>query len=84
MKSRCIMEHFGNFFSKDLHMLEVNVPVRCVSSQFQRVVHLMSQKAWRIADLFSAVVQFCKLHEKEEEDGRSLSSSLFDWLLETL
>ncbi|XP_023255482.1 A-kinase anchor protein SPHKAP isoform X1 [Seriola lalandi dorsalis] len=54
-------------------------------AKFQRVVHLMSQKAWRIADLFSAVVQFCKLHEKEkeEEDGRSLSS-LFDWLLESL
>uniref|UniRef100_A0A7N8WPN0 SPHK1 interactor, AKAP domain containing n=1 Tax=Mastacembelus armatus TaxID=205130 RepID=A0A7N8WPN0_9TELE len=52
-------------------------------AKFQRVVHLMSQKAWRIADLFSAVVQFCKLHEKEEEEGSSLSS-LFDWLLETL
>ncbi|XP_074497869.1 A-kinase anchor protein SPHKAP isoform X2 [Sebastes fasciatus] len=52
-------------------------------AKFQRVVHLMSQKAWRIADLFSAVVQFCKLHEKEEEEGRSLSS-LFDWLLQTL
>ncbi|XP_029373692.1 A-kinase anchor protein SPHKAP [Echeneis naucrates] len=52
-------------------------------AKFQRVVHLMSQKAWRIADLFSAVVQFCKLHQREEEDGRSLSS-LFDWLLETL
>ncbi|KAM9853391.1 A-kinase anchor protein SPHKAP [Aulostomus maculatus] len=52
-------------------------------AKFQRVVHLMSQKSWRIADLFSAVVQFCKLHEKEEEEGRSLSS-LFDWLLENL
>uniref|UniRef100_A0A3Q3WHZ3 A-kinase anchor 110kDa C-terminal domain-containing protein n=1 Tax=Mola mola TaxID=94237 RepID=A0A3Q3WHZ3_MOLML len=54
-------------------------------AKFQRVVHLMSQKAWRIADLFGALVQFCKLHVKEEEenDGRSLSS-LFDWLLETL
>ncbi|XP_022048259.1 A-kinase anchor protein SPHKAP isoform X1 [Acanthochromis polyacanthus] len=52
--------------------------------KFQRVVHLMSQKSWRIADLFSAVVQFCKLAEKEEEAGRSLQSSLFDWLLETL
>ncbi|XP_070826980.1 A-kinase anchor protein SPHKAP isoform X1 [Chaetodon trifascialis] len=52
-------------------------------AKFLRVVHLMSQKAWRIADLFSAVVQFCKLHEKEEEEGRSLSS-LFDWLLESL
>uniref|UniRef100_A0A3P8TUI6 SPHK1 interactor, AKAP domain containing n=1 Tax=Amphiprion percula TaxID=161767 RepID=A0A3P8TUI6_AMPPE len=47
----------------------------------KRVVHLMSQKSWRIADLFSAVVQFCKLTEKEEEAGRSLQSSLFDWLL---
>ncbi|XP_062275587.1 A-kinase anchor protein SPHKAP [Scomber scombrus] len=52
-------------------------------AKFQRVVHRMSQKAWRIADLFSAVVQFCKLHEKEEKEGRSLSS-LFDWLLETV
>lgn len=57
--------------------------VMCLFSQFQRVVHLMSQKAWRIADLFSAVVQFCKLHEENEEEGKSLSS-LFDWLLETL
>ncbi|XP_039985810.1 A-kinase anchor protein SPHKAP isoform X2 [Xiphias gladius] len=52
-------------------------------AKFQKVVHLMSQKAWRIADLFRAVVQFCKLHEKEKQEGRSLSS-LFDWLLETL
>uniref|UniRef100_A0A671XL57 SPHK1 interactor, AKAP domain containing n=1 Tax=Sparus aurata TaxID=8175 RepID=A0A671XL57_SPAAU len=52
-------------------------------AKFQRVIHLMSQKAWRIADLFSVVVQFCKLREKEEEEGRSLSS-LFDWLLETM
>uniref|UniRef100_A0A7N6F7R6 A-kinase anchor 110kDa C-terminal domain-containing protein n=1 Tax=Anabas testudineus TaxID=64144 RepID=A0A7N6F7R6_ANATE len=52
-------------------------------AKFQRVVYLMSQKEWRIADLFSTVVQFCKLHEKEEEEGRS-PSSLFDWLLETL
>ncbi|KAI3354390.1 hypothetical protein L3Q82_018911 [Scortum barcoo] len=52
-------------------------------AKFQRLVHLMSQKSWRIADLFSAVVQFCKLHEKDEEEGRSLSS-LFDWLLESL
>ncbi|XP_056138869.1 A-kinase anchor protein SPHKAP [Lampris incognitus] len=50
--------------------------------KFQRVVHLLSQKAWRIADLFRAVVQFCELHEKEEDEGGSLSS-LFDWLLET-
>lgn len=43
----------------------------------------MSQKAWRIADLFGAVVQFCKLRENEEEEGKSVSG-LFDWLLETL
>uniref|UniRef100_A0A3Q2VL96 SPHK1 interactor, AKAP domain containing n=1 Tax=Haplochromis burtoni TaxID=8153 RepID=A0A3Q2VL96_HAPBU len=53
-------------------------------AKFLRVVHLMSQKAWRIADLFDAVVQFCKMHEKAEEAGKSLQSSLFDWLLETL
>nr|XP_046244659.1 A-kinase anchor protein SPHKAP isoform X2 [Scatophagus argus] len=69
---------------------ELGLPALCFRkskekrvAKFQRVVHLMSQKAWRIADLFSAVVQYCKLHEKEEEEGRSLSS-LFDWLLETL
>ncbi|XP_016517039.1 A-kinase anchor protein SPHKAP isoform X1 [Poecilia formosa] len=53
-------------------------------TKFQRVVHLMAQKAWRIADLFSAVVQFCKLHKTKEEADRSLRASLFDWLLETL
>ncbi|XP_053279402.1 A-kinase anchor protein SPHKAP [Pleuronectes platessa] len=52
-------------------------------AKFQRVVHLMCQKAWLVADLFSAVVRFCQLHEKEEKEGRSLSS-LFDWLLETV
>ncbi|KAM3875532.1 A-kinase anchor protein SPHKAP [Diretmus argenteus] len=67
---------------------ELGLPALCFRkstvkrvSKFQRVVHLVSQKAWRIADLFSAVIQFCKLQEKEE--GGSLSS-LFDWLLETL
>ncbi|XP_041851501.1 A-kinase anchor protein SPHKAP isoform X2 [Melanotaenia boesemani] len=53
-------------------------------AKFQKVVHLMSQKSRRIADLFRAVVQFCTLHENEEEAGRSLQASLFDWLLETL
>ncbi|KAF7219141.1 A-kinase anchor protein SPHKAP isoform X2 [Nothobranchius furzeri] len=50
--------------------------------KFQRVVHLMAQKAWRIKDLFSAVVQFCKLHE--EEAGQAIQASLFDWLLDIL
>ncbi|KAM6987318.1 A-kinase anchor protein SPHKAP isoform 4-T4 [Tautogolabrus adspersus] len=69
---------------------ELGLPALCFRksrekrvAKFQRVVHLMSQKAWRIADLFGAVVQFCELHKKEEEEGQSLSS-LFDWLLETL
>ncbi|XP_051933849.1 A-kinase anchor protein SPHKAP isoform X2 [Hippocampus zosterae] len=48
-------------------------------AKFQKVVHLMSQKSWKIADLFDAVVRFCKLHEESED--MSLSS-LFDWLLE--
>uniref|UniRef100_A0A4W5PI34 SPHK1 interactor, AKAP domain containing n=1 Tax=Hucho hucho TaxID=62062 RepID=A0A4W5PI34_9TELE len=52
------------------------------TSKFQRVVQLVSQKAWRIGDLFNAVIQFCKLHQEEENGGSSLSS-LFDWLLET-
>ncbi|XP_041731792.2 A-kinase anchor protein SPHKAP-like isoform X2 [Coregonus clupeaformis] len=52
------------------------------TSKFQRVVQLVSQKAWRIRDLFSAVIQFCKLHQEEEDGGSSLTS-LFDWLLET-
>uniref|UniRef100_A0A1A8SF79 SPHK1 interactor, AKAP domain containing n=1 Tax=Nothobranchius rachovii TaxID=451742 RepID=A0A1A8SF79_9TELE len=50
--------------------------------KFQRVVHLMAQKAWRIKDLFGAVVQFCKLHE--EEAGQAIQASLFDWLLDIL
>uniref|UniRef100_A0A4W5K594 SPHK1 interactor, AKAP domain containing n=1 Tax=Hucho hucho TaxID=62062 RepID=A0A4W5K594_9TELE len=52
------------------------------TSKFQRVLQLVSQKAWRIGDLFSAVIQFCKLHQEDEDGGSSLSS-LFDWLLET-
>uniref|UniRef100_A0A3Q2Z0B9 SPHK1 interactor, AKAP domain containing n=1 Tax=Hippocampus comes TaxID=109280 RepID=A0A3Q2Z0B9_HIPCM len=51
------------------------------AAKFQKVVHLMSQKSWKIADLFDAVVRFCKLHEESED--MSLSS-LFDWLLEIL
>ncbi|XP_020564062.1 A-kinase anchor protein SPHKAP isoform X2 [Oryzias latipes] len=53
-------------------------------SKFQRLVHLMSQKAWQIADLFGAVVQFCNLHSNKEEAEQSVHASLFDWLLETL
>nr|XP_057935025.1 A-kinase anchor protein SPHKAP isoform X2 [Doryrhamphus excisus] len=52
-------------------------------AKVQKVVHLMSQKSWRISDLFGAVVHFCKLHEEDQREDKSLSS-LFDWLLETL
>ncbi|KAM9318084.1 A-kinase anchor protein SPHKAP [Pholidichthys leucotaenia] len=53
-------------------------------AKFQRVIQLMSQKTWRIADFFSAVVNFCKLQENKDETGHPPQSSLFDWLLETL
>nr|XP_043888372.1 A-kinase anchor protein SPHKAP isoform X1 [Solea senegalensis]XP_043888373.1 A-kinase anchor protein SPHKAP isoform X1 [Solea senegalensis] len=69
---------------------ELGLPALCFmkskekrAAKFQRVVHLMSQKGWRVADLFGTVVQFCQLQKKEEDEGRSLSG-LFDWLLETL
>ncbi|XP_037123709.1 A-kinase anchor protein SPHKAP isoform X1 [Syngnathus acus] len=50
-------------------------------AKFQKLVHLLSQKSWRISDLFSAVLQFCKLHEESEDTSLS---SLFDWLFEIL
>ncbi|KAM8854099.1 A-kinase anchor protein SPHKAP isoform 3-T3 [Synchiropus picturatus] len=65
---------------------ELGLPALCYrkskvqkAAKFQRVVQLMSQKAWRIADLFGAVIEFCQLQEREEA-----VASLFDWLLETL
>ncbi|XP_072317884.1 A-kinase anchor protein SPHKAP isoform X1 [Eucyclogobius newberryi] len=51
-------------------------------AKFQRVVLVMTQKAWRVGDLFRAVLQFCEKSEREEEEGRVFG--LFDWLLETL
>ncbi|XP_077578857.1 A-kinase anchor protein SPHKAP isoform X2 [Stigmatopora nigra] len=51
------------------------------AAKLQKVVHLMSQKSWRISDLFSAVLQFCKLHE-ESQDMSLLN--FFDWLLEIM
>ncbi|XP_028977614.2 A-kinase anchor protein SPHKAP isoform X2 [Esox lucius] len=51
------------------------------TSKFQRVMRLVSQKTWRIGDLFSAVIQFCEL--LHQDHGSSSLSSLFDWLLET-
>nr|XP_061781641.1 A-kinase anchor protein SPHKAP-like isoform X1 [Nerophis lumbriciformis] len=52
-------------------------------AKFQRVIHLMSQKSWRIADLFNALVHFGKLHQEDESEDKH-PSSLFDWLLDTL
>ncbi|KAJ0063453.1 hypothetical protein NL108_002754 [Boleophthalmus pectinirostris] len=55
-------------------------------AKFQRVV-LMTQKAWRVGDLFRAVLQFCEKREREEEEEEEEEgrvSGLFDWLLQTL
>ncbi|XP_068960709.1 A-kinase anchor protein SPHKAP isoform X2 [Petaurus breviceps papuanus] len=46
--------------------------------KFLDVVQLVRQKAWKVGDIFHAVVQYCKLHEERKE----LKPSLFDWLLE--
>ncbi|XP_043848719.1 A-kinase anchor protein SPHKAP isoform X2 [Dromiciops gliroides] len=46
--------------------------------KFLDVVQLVHQKAWKVGDIFHAVVQYCKLHEERKE----LKPSLFDWLLE--
>uniref|UniRef100_A0A3B4A627 A-kinase anchor 110kDa C-terminal domain-containing protein n=1 Tax=Periophthalmus magnuspinnatus TaxID=409849 RepID=A0A3B4A627_9GOBI len=48
--------------------------------RFQRVVLLMTQKAWRVGDLFRAVLQFCEKSEEEEEEEQGRVSGLFDWL----
>lgn len=50
--------------------------------QFNRVVQLANQKAWRVGDLFSAVAQFCQLQQELEQRGRTVPS-LFDWILKT-
>ncbi|XP_068001304.1 A-kinase anchor protein SPHKAP isoform X1 [Melanerpes formicivorus] len=46
--------------------------------KFLDVVQLVQQKSWKVGDIFQAVVQYCKL----SEEGRQMTSSLFDWLLE--
>ncbi|XP_072474179.1 A-kinase anchor protein SPHKAP isoform X2 [Notamacropus eugenii] len=46
--------------------------------KFLDVVQLVHQKAWKVGDIFHAVVQYCKLQEERKE----LKPSLFDWLLE--
>ncbi|XP_044525386.1 A-kinase anchor protein SPHKAP [Gracilinanus agilis] len=46
--------------------------------KFLDVVQLVHQKAWKVGDIFHAVVQYCKLHEERKE----VKPSLFDWLLE--
>ncbi|KAK3570266.1 hypothetical protein QTP86_017112 [Hemibagrus guttatus] len=60
------------YYRKTLQHTHTNV------TQFQKVVHLAAQRSWCVGDLFSLVLQFCRLHgEGEEELG------LFDWLLKT-
>ncbi|KAM4836321.1 A-kinase anchor protein SPHKAP isoform 2-T3 [Thomomys bottae] len=46
--------------------------------KFLDVVRLVHQKAWKVGDIFHAVVQYCKMHEEQKQG----SPSLFDWLLE--
>ncbi|XP_030072994.1 A-kinase anchor protein SPHKAP [Microcaecilia unicolor] len=46
--------------------------------KFLDVVRLVHQKSWKVADIFHAVVQYCKLQEGSKE----FTPSLFDWLLE--
>ncbi|XP_052008284.1 A-kinase anchor protein SPHKAP-like isoform X1 [Xyrauchen texanus] len=51
-------------------------------AKFYRVVQLANQKAWHVGDLFSAVAQFCQLHQNLEQRGQPVPS-LFDWILKT-
>ncbi|KAM6257905.1 A-kinase anchor protein SPHKAP isoform 2-T3 [Porphyrio hochstetteri] len=46
--------------------------------KFLDVVQLVQRKSWKVGDIFHAVVQYCKL----SEEGRAMTPSLFDWLLE--
>ncbi|XP_054691398.1 A-kinase anchor protein SPHKAP isoform X3 [Grus americana] len=46
--------------------------------KFLDVVQLVQRKSWKVGDIFHAVVQYCKL----SEEGRGMTPSLFDWLLE--
>ncbi|RLV99139.1 hypothetical protein DV515_00010075 [Chloebia gouldiae] len=46
--------------------------------KFLDVVQLVQRKSWKVGDIFQAVVQYCKL----SEEGRDITPSLFDWLLE--
>ncbi|NXG50993.1 SPKAP protein, partial [Psilopogon haemacephalus] len=46
--------------------------------KFLDVVQLVQQKSWKVGDIFQAVVQYCKL----SEEGKEMTPSLFDWLLE--
>ncbi|KAM8805226.1 A-kinase anchor protein SPHKAP [Eudromia elegans] len=46
--------------------------------KFLDVVRLVQRKAWKVGDIFHAVVQYCK----RREEGGEASPSLFDWLLE--
>ncbi|XP_032887960.1 A-kinase anchor protein SPHKAP [Amblyraja radiata] len=47
--------------------------------KFLDVIHFANQRAWKLKDLFLAIMQFCEL---QEEEGKLQTSSLFDWLLE--
>ncbi|XP_075871069.1 A-kinase anchor protein SPHKAP isoform X2 [Nelusetta ayraudi] len=53
------------------------------AAKLQQVAHLMAQRAWRVADLFAAILRFCQLSQGPAEGGHALSG-LFDWLLDSL
>lgn len=63
-------------------MLNPHTPT-LLPSQLQQVAHLMAQRAWSVADLFTAVLHFCQLSQGRAEGGHA-PSGLFDWLLDTL
>ncbi|NWU92433.1 SPKAP protein, partial [Upupa epops] len=46
--------------------------------KFLDVVQLVQRKCWKVGDIFHAVVQYCKL----SEERRTMTPSLFDWILE--
>ncbi|XP_048397780.1 A-kinase anchor protein SPHKAP isoform X2 [Stegostoma tigrinum] len=49
------------------------------NEKFLDVVQSAHKKAWKLKDLFLAILQYCKV---QEEAGSLPTTSLFDWLLE--
>lgn len=62
---------------ENVHQI-LSVFIVVIFIQFLDVVQLVQRKSWKVGDIFQAVVQYCKL----SEEGREMTPSLFDWLLE--